>query len=338
MASKKQPTPAPKVETRVHPAEDEMADTYSDNGALARVLGRDAQASRVPVNKAYKMYVGGAFVRSESGRYFQVKGAADGAGADPETVNVPRGSRKDARDAVLAAKNALAGWSGRTAFNRGQILYRLAEVMESRREELRLSLVRSGESDASATVEVDRAVDRAVFYAGFCDKFHALVASSNPVAGPHFGFSVPEPMGVVGVIAPERPALLGLVSTLLPVLAGGNTVVLVAGAADPRTAVVFCECLATSDLPGGVANVLTGHAKELAPQLAKHREVIAMDAWSGDAELRATLEREGADNVKRVRTHAPLDAAGWLDERAGQGLGWIERFLETKTVWHPVGV
>jgi acyl-CoA reductase-like NAD-dependent aldehyde dehydrogenase len=338
MASKKQVAQA--SETRTH--EDDVSDTYSDNGALARALATRGSGSpggaRVTVNKAYKMFVGGAFVRSESGRYFQVKGASEGAGVDPETVNVPRGSRKDARDAVLAAKNALAGWSGRTAFNRGQILYRLAEVMESRKEELRLSLVRSGESDAQATSEVERAIDRAVFYAGFCDKVHALVASHNPVAGPHFGFSIPEAMGVVGVVAPERPALLGLVSTLLPVLVGGNTAVLVATDADPRTAVVFCECLATSDLPGGVANVLLGHAKELAPALAKHREVSALDAWTDSAELRAALEKEGADSVKRVKTHAPLDAAAWHDERAGQGLGWIERFLETKTVWHPVGV
>ena len=327
MASKKQMA----TETRSH--EDDVSDTYSDNGALARVLA--AAQGRVTVNKAYKMFVGGAFVRSESGRYFQVTGAE---GVDPETVNIPRGSRKDARDAVLAAKNALAGWSGRTAFNRGQILYRLAEVMESRKEELRQSLVRGGESDASASEEVERSIDRAVFYAGFCDKVHALVASHNPVAGPHFGFSIPEPMGVVAVLAPERPALLGLVSTLLPVLCGANTAVLVASDADPRTAIVFSECLATSDLPGGVANILTGRAKELAPALAKHREVFAMDAWTTDGELRVTLEKEGADNVKRVKTHAPLGAAGWLDERAGQGLGWIERFLETKTVWHPVGV
>ena len=314
----------------------ETGDLYGASDALANVTGAGVGAGRVTVNKAYKMFVGGAFVRSESGRYFQVKGAE--LGVDPEVVNVPRGSRKDARDAVLAAKNALAGWSGRTAFNRGQILYRLAEVMESRKEELVVSLARSGETSESALVEVERAIDRAVYYAGFADKVHALVASHNPVAGPHFGFSIPEPMGVVGVVAPERPALLGLVSTVLPVICGANTVVAVASDADPRTAVLFCECLATSDVPGGVVNVLLGHAKELGPALAKHREVIAMDAWTEDHELRTTLEREGADNVKRVKTHAPLEAAGWLDERAGQGLGWIERFLETKTVWHPVGV
>lgn len=297
-----------------------------------------AKKSRVRVNKAYKMFIGGAFVRSESGRYFQVANANGREDADPETVNVPRGSRKDVRDAVLAAKNALAGWEKRTPYNRGQILYRLAEVMESRRPELVQSLVRAGAEDGAAVREVDAAIDRAVFYAGFADKYFALLASHNPVAGPHFDFSITEPMGVVGVVAPDRPALLGLVSTVLPVVTGGNTVVALASGADPRTAIVFCECVATSDMPGGVINVLTGHVKEMSPHLAKHREVIGIDAWIVDADLRKAVEHEGADNVKRVKTHVPMDPDSWLDERRGQGLGWIERFLETKTVWHPVGV
>jgi delta 1-pyrroline-5-carboxylate dehydrogenase len=295
-----------------------------------------AEKTRVTVNKAYKMFVGGAFVRSESGRYFQVTGPE--VGADPEVVNVPRGSRKDVRDAVLAAKNALGGWDKRTAFNRGQILYRLAEVMESRRAELMQSLVRGGAPEAAAALEVEASIDRAVFYAGFADKYFALLASHNPVAGPHFDFSIPESMGVIGVVAPERPSLLGLVSTVLPVVTGGNTCVAIASSADPRTAIVWSECVATSDMPGGVINVLTGQAKELSPHLAKHREVIGVDAWMVDADLRKLVESEGADNVKRVKTHVPMDAEGWLDVRKGQGLGWIERFLETKTVWHPVGL
>jgi delta 1-pyrroline-5-carboxylate dehydrogenase len=295
-------------------------------------------AARVRVNKAYKMFVGGAFVRSESGRYFQVKNAPEHDGADPETVNVPRGSRKDVRDAVLSAKNASHGWEKRTAYNRGQILYRLAEVMESRRPELTQSLVRSGQSEAAAAAEIDVSIDRVVFYAGFADKFFALLASSNPVAGPHFNVSVPEPMGTVGVIAPDRPALLGLVSTVLPVITGGNTCVALASERDPRTAIVWSECIATSDLPGGVINVLTGKASELAVQFAKHREVIGIDAWVVDADLRKTVEAEGADNVKRVKTHVPMDAEAWVDARKAQGLGWIERFLETKTLWHPVGL
>jgi acyl-CoA reductase-like NAD-dependent aldehyde dehydrogenase len=305
-------------------------------GSLAHA-GADGRAVRVRVNKAYKMYIGGAFVRSESGRYAQVAGEADGS-ADPSTVNVPRGSRKDGRDAVLAAKNAQAGWAGRTAYNRGQILYRLAEMLESRRGEVATSLVRGGLSAAAAEREVDIAVDRAVYYAGFADKFQSLLASSNPVSGPHFGFSVPDAMGVVALVAPARPVLLGLVSTVLPAIVGGNTVVVIASADDPRTAIVFCECLATSDLPGGVVNLLTGDAAEIAPHLAKHREVAALEAFSADAALRTTLEREATASVKRVRTSAPLDGAAWETDGVGQGLSWIERHLETKTIWHPVGM
>jgi len=299
------------------------------NGEIVRIR-TIASPTRVTINRAYKMYVGGAFVRSESGRYFQVK-AALAKGADPNVLNIPRGSRKDVRDAVLAAKNAESGWAARTAFNRGQILYRLAEMMESRKDELAASLERAGLSAEDAAREVDASVDRCVYYAGFADKFHALVASSNPVAGPHFGFSVPEPMGVVGVIAPDKPSLLGLVSTVLPIVCGGNVCVALASESDPRTPLVWAECVATSDMPGGVINVLTGHAKEIAPVLARHREVIAIDAWLADDKLRASLEQDAADNVKRVKTHAQ-------DAQLGEGVSFIERFLETKTVWHPVGV
>jgi acyl-CoA reductase-like NAD-dependent aldehyde dehydrogenase len=251
-------------------------------------------------------------------------------------VNVPRASRKDARDAVAAARAAVEGWAARTAYNRGQILYRLAEVMESRRDELRASLVRGGVGARRAAQEADAAVDRAVYYAGFCDKFQALVASHNPVAGPHFGFSVPEPMGVVAIVAPARPPLLGLVSAVLPAIAGGNACVVVAGRDDPRTAVVWSECLATSDLPAGVVNVLTGDPSEIAPHLARHREVAALDVWVADADLSASLERDAAGSVKRVRAHDAVDASR-IETDAGQGLGFIESFLETKTVWHPVG-
>jgi len=303
---------------------------------LAKIVSKSTTRNRLTVNRAYKMYVGGAFIRSESGRYFQVKTSAIVKGADPDVLNMPRGSRKDVRDAVLAAKNAEHGWASRTAFNRGQILYRLAEMMESRRDELAVSLERGGLTKEEAAAEVDASIDRCVYYAGFADKFHALVASSNPVAGPHFGFSVPEPMGVVGVIAPSRPSLLGLVSTVLPVICGGNTCVALASEADPRTALVWTECVATSDMPGGVINILTGHPKEIAPNLAKHREVIAIDAWLADQKLRVSLETDGADNVKRVKTHDEAEAR-W-DGRSGEGVSYIERFLETKTVWHPVGI
>ena len=317
-----------------------LKDELSTRGGTTpatRRAGEAGRSARVPVNKAYKMYVGGAFIRSESGRTTQVQGEADGS-ADPLAVNIPRGSRKDARDAVLAAKNAQAGWAGRTAYNRGQILYRLAEIMESRRAELVTSLERGGSDHAAAEREVDIAVDRAVYYAGFADKFQSLVASSNPVSGPHFGFSVPEAMGVIAMVAPARPVLLGLVSTILPAIVSGNTVVIVASAEDPRTAIVFCECLATSDLPGGVVNVITGEASEVAPHLAKHREVNAVEAFLTDAALRTSIERDATGSVKRVRTLAPLEASAWETDGVGQGLGWIERHLETKTIWHPVGI
>ena len=292
---------------------------------------------RLSIPKAYKMYVGGAFIRSESGRYYQVSGMTKGS-ADAEVVNIPLGSRKDARDAVLAGKAALHGWSSRTAFNRGQILYRLAEVLESRHEELVTSLVRAGATERDAIDEVNASVDRAVWYAGLADKISALVASHNPVSGPHFGFTLPEAMGLVAVLAPESPALLGLVSTILPVIVSGNTTVVVAGERDPRTAVIFCECLATSDLPGGVVNVLTGRAQDLGPQLAKHREVNALEAWTPDAALRTSLERDGAGSVKRVKTHDAQGIAALRDERRGQGLTYVERFLELKTIWHPAGI
>jgi acyl-CoA reductase-like NAD-dependent aldehyde dehydrogenase len=307
-----------------------LATTASESSAKAPAAGR------LRVNKAYKMYVGGAFIRSESGRYFQVQGKA--GSPDPETVNIPRGSRKDVRDAVLIAKNAQHGWASRTAFNRGQIMYRLAEVLESRQEELLQALVRGGVPMSEAEREVQSTVDRAVFYAGFADKLGALVASHNPVAGPHFGFSIPEPMGVVCVVAPERPALLGLVSTILPAITGGNTVVALSSDADPRAAIVLSECLATSDLPGGVINILTGHAWELSPHMARHREVISIEAWCEDTALRADLEKAGADSIKRVKTMTALTPEAWHDPRRGQGIGWIERHLETKTIWHPMGL
>ena len=306
--------------------------------AVTDPSGASAGLPRLRVTKAYKMYVGGAYVRSESGRYFRVASEEAQGDADPAGVNIPRGSRKDVRDAVVVAKAAYEKWEARTPFNRGQILYRLAEVVESRAKELEHSLVRAGQSRAEAAREVAATVDRAVFYAGFADKVSALVASHNPVSGPHFGFSVPEAMGIVAVIAPESPSLLGLASVVLPPITGGNSVIVVASEADPRTAIVFSECLATSDLPGGVINVLTGYGSEMGPIFAKHREISAIDAWTADEALRATLEREAASSVKRVKTHPSPNAEVWFDRRRGQGLGFIERHLETKSIWHPVGV
>jgi acyl-CoA reductase-like NAD-dependent aldehyde dehydrogenase len=298
----------------------------------------EATVERVRVNKTYKMFVGGAFVRSESGRCFQVSGVegAKGADADPAVVNIPRGSRKDARDAVSAAKRAFPAWASRSAYNRGQILYRLAEVLEARRPELVHSLLRAGVIPLDAEREVDVAVDTAVYYAGFSDKFQSLLASRNPVNGPFFGVSAPEPLGVDGLLAPSGPTLAGLVSSVLPILVGGNTVLAVAHEADPRTAIVLCECIATSDFPAGVVNVLTGFAGEIGPVLADHREVAGVDVWSEDAALVADVERRAAAATKRVRRHdAPTSLADW-SSGARRGLGAIEAFVETKTIWHPV--
>jgi acyl-CoA reductase-like NAD-dependent aldehyde dehydrogenase len=298
------------------------------------------KVGRVRVAKAYKMYVGGAFVRSESGLTFQVKGrsAEMANAANAASVNVPLGSRKDVRDAVSAARSAQAGWAAKSAYLRGQILYRFAEVLEARRGEMLLSLMHGGAEKKAAALEVDRAIDRTVFYAGFSDKYAALLASSNPVAGPHFVFTVPEAMGIVGIVAPDRPALLGLLSTVLPIVQSGNTAVVLASESDPCTPLVLCELLATSDVPAGVVNVLSGRVAEMAPHLAAHREVDALDVWSTDAGLCAALASEASGSVKRVRTRGPLSVNEWLDDGAGQGMGWIEAFLEMKTVWHPVGL
>jgi acyl-CoA reductase-like NAD-dependent aldehyde dehydrogenase len=263
--------------------------------------------SRLPVRKTYKLYIGGAFPRSESGRTYEAEGQ-----------NVARASRKDARDAVKAARGAFAGWAGATAYNRGQVLYRLAEMMETRADDLA--------SVCSGRDEVEAAVDRVVWYAGWADKLAQVLGGSNPVAGPYFNFTVPEPTGVVAILAPEEPALGGLVSRLAPALVGGNAVVAVASEAHPLAAVELAEAIATSDVPGGVVNILTGFRDELAPVLAGHMDVNALDVTGADG-ARAELERLAADNVKRV-VHGAADA---------QSPWEIASFLEHNTVWHPVG-
>ncbi len=292
-----------------------------------------APAARLVVKKTWKMYVGGAFVRSESGRTTEVRDA-DGH----ETHNVARASRKDGRDAVSAALAAFPRWSATTAYLRGQVLYRVAEVLESRATELESGLVRAlGVAPGDARREVAASVDRAVSWAGWTDKFQSLFASANPVAGPHFGFTVPEPIGVVAIVAPSRPSLLGLVSTVLPVIAAGNAAVVLASEADPRTAVTLAEVFATSDVPGGVVNVLTGPVGEVAPHLARHLEVDALDLWGIDAPLARTLEEDAAGGVKRVRRRA-IAADAWFDDERATSPSWIEPWVELKTIWHPVGV
>ena len=286
-------------------------------------------ASRIEVRKTYKLYVGGAFPRSESGRSYEV---ADTLGRF--LANAALASRKDARDAVVAARKAQPGWWGATAYNRGQVLYRVAEVMEGRREQFVADVVAAeGLTARRAEAVVDAAVDRWVWYAGWADKLAQVLGSANPVAGPYFDFSLPEPTGVVAVVAPQSSSLLGLVSVVAPVVVAGNTCVVLASEGRPLPAVTLSEVLATSDVPGGVVNVLTGRVAEVTPWLAAHMDVNAIDlAGVDDAALRTELEIAAADNVKRVRRP---DTDDWS---ADPGLARLRSFVETKTVWHPIGV
>ncbi len=273
--------------------------------------------SRLPVAKTYKLYVGGAFVRSESGRHVA---ANDQAGE--HVANAPRGTRKDVRDAVRAARGALPGWQGRTAYNRGQILYRFAEALESRAEELVAETVRlRGLDTAAARKEIEEAVDLAVHYAGWTDKVHAVLGSVNPVAAPHFNFTMPEPSGVVGVIAPDEPDVLGIVSEILPPLAAGNVVVAIVSERWPLLSLHVGEVLGVADVPAGVVNLLSGLRSELVKPLAGHRDVDAITDPSGDPEV----VRLAADSVTRVV------------RPAGDSLSRIEGYVELKTAWHPVG-
>jgi acyl-CoA reductase-like NAD-dependent aldehyde dehydrogenase len=264
--------------------------------------------SRLPVKKTYKLYIGGEFPRSESGRTYEAEGR-----------NVARASRKDVRDAIRAARAAFPAWSGMTAYNRGQVLYRLAEMLEARATDL--AAVCSGRK------EVEAAIDRVVWYAGWADKLPQVLGGSNPVAGPYFDFTVPEPTGVVAVLAPVEPPLTGIVSRILPALVGGNAVVVVASEEHPLAAIELAEALATSDVPGGAINILTGFREELAPWLAAHMDVNAIDLTGANGDI-AELERLAADNVKRVVRSTADAQSPWE----------IESFLELKTVWHPIGL
>ncbi|MBA9003402.1 aldehyde dehydrogenase family protein [Thermomonospora cellulosilytica] len=285
-----------------------------------------SEPTRLAVRKTYKLFIGGAFPRSESGRSYVVNDAKGNFWA-----NASQASRKDARDAVSAARKAFGGWSGRTPYNRGQILYRIAEMLEGRRGQFVEELRAAGAGRNAATAEVDAAIDRWVWYAGWADKIGAVTGSANPVAGPFFNFSTPEPMGVVAVVAPDSP-LLGLVSVVAPVVVSGNTCVVVASEPAPLTAITLAEVLATSDLPGGVVNVLTGRRAELAPWLAAHMDVNALDLAGAPADLVPSLEEAAAGNLKRVLR------PGADDWTADPGTRRMTAFLETKTVWHPVGV
>ena len=303
----------------------------STNG---RVL---ATTSRVEVRKTYKLYIGGQFPRSESGRSYLVS-AADGT----PLANAVRASKKDLRDAVRAARNAFPSWADRTAMNHGQVLYRVAELMEGRRDQFIAEVGQAeGLRNDRAREVVSRAIDRWVWYAGWADKIAQVLGSSNPVASDFFNFTIPEPTGVVGVVAPEASSLLGLISRLAPPLVAGNTVVLLAAESRPLPAISLTEVLATSDVPDGVVNVLTGRKRELVPVLAAHADVDALDVWGVPDDLRTDVELAAADSVKRIarRPAGTTDARfDWLDDRASERPEWIAAYLEMKTVWHPIGV
>lgn len=284
---------------------------------------------RLEVRKTYKLFIGGAFPRSESGRTYEVL-AADGS----FLANAALASRKDGRNAVVAARKGFASWSGATAYNRGQVLYRVAELMEGRRDQFVAEVASAGVSADQAVAEVDAAIDLWVWYAGWTDKLAQVLGSANPVAGPYFNFSLPEPTGVVVAVAPDRAPLLGLVAVVAPALAAGNAVVALASTSAPLPAITLTEVLATSDVPGGVVNVLTGRQEEILPWLASHADVNGLDlAGVTDSDLATSLEAEAAGTLKRVRGPRPHQ-----DWAAAPGLAPLRAFVETKTVWHPQGV
>jgi acyl-CoA reductase-like NAD-dependent aldehyde dehydrogenase len=301
---------------------------------LPATNGAGTRGDRIGVRKTYKLYIGGAFPRTESGRAYEVLSARGEL-----LANASRGTRKDIRDAVRAARGAQAGWAKKTAYNRSQILYRIAELMEGRREQFVSEVMAAeGVGRARATRLVDAAIDRWVWYAGWADKFPQIIGTVNPVAGSYFNFSVPEPTGVVGIIAPEESSLLGLVSRLAPVIVSGNAAVVIASQSRPLPAVTLTEVLATSDVPGGVVNVITGLRRELVGHLAAHMDVNALDAFGADAAEATDLETTAVENVKRF-VRPPADGLGrydWLAP-AAESPYLIGEFVEIKTVWHPIG-
>ncbi|MGW3416106.1 aldehyde dehydrogenase family protein [Streptomyces sp. NPDC000888] len=286
-----------------------------------------SEQNRLSVFKTYKLYVGGKFPRSESGRVYEV---TDSKGK--WLANAPLSSRKDARDAVVAARKAFGGWSGATAYNRGQVLYRVAEMLEGRKDQFVREVADSeGLSKSKAAAVVDAAIDRWVWYAGWTDKIAQVIGGANPVAGPYFNLSTPEPTGVVTVLAPQDSSFLGLVSVIAPVIATGNTVIVIASERSPLPALSLGEVLATSDLPGGVVNILSGKTAEIAAPLAAHQDVNAIDLAGADDVLAKELEIAAADNLKRVLRPQAVDYS------ETPGIERLTAFLETKTVWHPTG-
>lgn len=298
------------------------------NKASENGMNGKSDSPRLSVLKTYKLYIGGKFPRTESGRFFPLEGK-DGS----VIANVCRGSRKDFRNAVAVARKALSGWAGRAAFNRGQILYRIGEMLEGRAPQFIEELMQTDASKEAATKEVRSAVDRLVYYAGWCDKYQQIFGSVNPVASSHFNFSVPEPTGVVAAFAPVENGLLGLVTVIAPLIAGGNTVVVLASDAHPLPSITFAEVLNSSDVPGGVVNILTGHRGELISHFSTHMDVNAVLYSGDDAKQIAELQENATENVKRVILRKDKD---WYDDGA-QGPYHILDAQEIKTTWHPVG-
>jgi acyl-CoA reductase-like NAD-dependent aldehyde dehydrogenase len=278
---------------------------------------------RLEILKTYKIYIGGQFPRTESGRYYVVNDQQD-----QPLANVCLSSRKDVRNAVVSARKAFGSWSEKAAFNRGQILYRIAEMLEGRRDQFIQELTKQGSSPSAAIQEIDMAIDRIVYYAGWCDKYQQIGSSVNPVASSHFNFSVLEPMGVVGIIAPQNSSLIGLVSLLMPVLAGGNTAVILASENLPLCAITFSEVLHSSDVPGGVVNVLTGKTTEMDTTLSSHMDVNAL---VGEQQSLGRVQVESVENLKRLFSFD----ADWMNLNA-QGLHFITDIQEVKTTWHPI--
>lgn len=278
--------------------------------------------SRIDVKKTYKLFIGGQFPRSESGRSYEINGANGKFIANPALA-----SRKDLRDCVTAAKSALSGWSVATAFNRGQILYRVAEIMEGRREQFVAEIIAlEGVTSKAAQVQVDQAIDLWVWYAGWCDKISTIAGATNPIAGPYYNFTTPEELGVIGIISDQKESLLGLVAAIAPVITTGNTAVVIASEKRPLPAITLSEALATSDLPAGVLNILTGKVSELAPWLASHMEIDGLDISGADSKIEAELRIAGSENLKRIHRFSKTPTPHRM-----------LAFMENKTVWHPIG-
>ncbi|HLF47150.1 MAG TPA: aldehyde dehydrogenase family protein [Chitinophagaceae bacterium] len=290
-------------------------------------LEKKTSSKRLEVLKTFKIYIGGQFPRTESGRYYVPTNVSG-----KKLANICLSSRKDFRDAVVAARAAFGSWSSRAAFNRGQILYRMAEMLEGRKAQFIDELMQQDSSKAKAEKEANFAIDRLIYYAGWCDKFQQIFSSVNPVASSHFNFSVPEPTGIVSIIAPQTDSLLGLVSVIAPVIAGGNTCVVLGSELKPLCSVTFAEVLNSSDLPGGVVNILTGKVAELAPWFVNHMDVNATIFCENDSEIKKTMQEKSAQNLKRIFFY---DKIKWNTEE-GQSPYFIQDTQEIKTTWHPI--